>query len=101
MKRYIICLCLIMGIIYQPVLGIEEEKIVKKEQEIFEIEEWLLKLDAQKKSITEESEALAIEVKELKEKVSNDVTPWERFRLEDKLNNPKNYQMILNHSTGV
>ncbi|MCK4966739.1 hypothetical protein KAS50_06895 [bacterium] len=86
MKTYVLlCLAAAVLFVYQPLAGTEKEDILRKEQKIYEIEKQILEFETQKKSITERSESLALEVQALKKEISDDITPWERFKLEDKL----------------
>lgn len=86
MKTYVLlCLAAAVLFVYQPLTGTEKEDILRKEQKIYEIEKQILEFETQKKSITERSESLALEVQALKKEISDDITPWERFKLEDKL----------------
>ena len=86
MKTYVLlCLTAAVLFVYQPLTGAEKENILKKEPEIYEIEKQILKFETQKKSITKRSESLALEIQALKKSIPDDITPWERFKLEDKL----------------
>ena len=85
MRTYVLLCLAAVFFVHQPLAGVEKEDILKKEQEIYENEKQILKLETQKKAITKRSESLALEVQALKKEISGDITPWERYKLEDKL----------------
>src|SRR3989339_1474262 len=87
MKVQIIILYLILGIsfLYQISYGFEETNIRKKEIETYNIEQLILELEAKKKTITNTSEALVMEIKELKKNLYDNTSPWEQMKLENKL----------------
>lgn len=87
MKKYLVFIIIIVGnfIFNEKISYSREDKIVEKENEINVVEKTLFELQGKNRSLIKDSEILAKEIKELKVKISEDESIWDRRRLEEKL----------------